>query len=95
MIFKISGKTPLERYLLKEDASIGVITHADNATNFFGVLFTAVLLFGFRLYHYRNTSCSVISDRKKDFDIKGEVQDPKFEAKDSNNIRGQSQARTF
>ena len=59
--FNTCGKLPSVRHLLYKEISIGAITQVENFTNLIGISFTAVLLFGFKMFNCIIISCTVIS----------------------------------
>ena len=64
--FNTCGKLPSVRHLLYKEVSIGAITQVESFMNLIGISFTAVLLFGFKIFNCIIISCSVIGVKNKD-----------------------------
>ena len=59
------------RHLLYKEACIGAITQVESFRNLIGISFTAVLLFGFKMFNCNIIFCSVIRAKNRDFDLLG------------------------
>ena len=64
--FNTCGKLPSVRHLLYKEVSIGAITQVESFMNLIGISFTAVLLFGYKIFNCIIISCSVIGVKNKD-----------------------------